>query len=34
VGREGHQSGAITQGPESLFSATLKNCRSQENVES
>ena len=34
AGREGHQSGAITQGPESLFSATLKNCRPQEYVES
>ncbi|MAB27922.1 MAG: hypothetical protein CMJ53_01330 [Planctomycetaceae bacterium] len=32
-GREGPQSGAITKGPESLFSATLKNCRSQETVE-
>lgn len=34
AGREGHQSGGITQGPESLFSATLKNCRPQENAES
>jgi hypothetical protein len=33
-GREASATGSITQGPESLFSATLKNCRSEENVES
>ena len=33
-GREEHQSGPITQRPESLFSATLKGCRSEEKVES